>query len=232
MTLPILLSVPHAGTATPSEVRALCRLEQDEIVADGDVGAAEIYALERHVAAFLTTSVARAFVDLNRARDDRRKDGVVKTHTCWDVPIYSAPLPDDVVLSLLERHHRPYHEALRALAREPGVRLGVDGHTMAAFGPPVGPDPGSERPAVCLGNADGTCPDPWIRTMATCFEETFQRPVAINVPFSGGYIVRTHAAELPWIQIELSRAEYASVEEKRRWVLAALTAFCERTFTS
>jgi len=34
-----------------------------------------------------------------------------------------------------------------------GVMLGIDCHTMAAKGPPIGPDPGKERPLVCLSNA-------------------------------------------------------------------------------
>jgi N-formylglutamate amidohydrolase len=46
-------------------------------VADGDEGAAEIYDLKDHAAEFVTTDIARAIVDLNRAEDDRRPDGVV-----------------------------------------------------------------------------------------------------------------------------------------------------------
>ena len=89
MKLPILLSVPHAGWKIPSEVEDICVLGQKEILEDGDVGAAEIYnPLKKKVEAFVTTKIARAIVDMNRAEKDFWKDGVIKTHTCWDVPVY------------------------------------------------------------------------------------------------------------------------------------------------
>ena len=40
MTLPLLLSVPHAGLTVPSQVENLCLLTKKEIVEDGDEGAA------------------------------------------------------------------------------------------------------------------------------------------------------------------------------------------------
>lgn len=220
MTLPILLSVPHAGLRIPPEVEHLNLLETADIVADGDEGAAEIYDLEAHVAAFVTTDIARAYVDLNRAEDDLRKDGVVKTHTCWDVPIYRRPVSEDIVGELLEKYHRPYHRRLRKLAGS--VKLGIDCHTMAATGPPVGPDPGKERPLVCLSNADGTCPDEWMRRLAALFEGEFQDRVSVNHPFQGGYIIRSHASEMPWIQLELSRTPKLSNQQKRTKVLQVL----------
>jgi formiminoglutamase len=227
VSLPLLLSVPHAGLRVPHEVEPYCRLTEREIAEDGDVGAAEIYALEPRVAAFLTTDVARAIVDLNRAPDDRRADGVVKTHTCWNVAVYREPLTEQTVQILLDRYYHPYHARLRDLAGG-SLLLGVDCHTMAAEGPPVGPDPGVERPWVCLSNGDGTCPQPWIERMARCFEEAFDGPVRINDPFRGGYITRSHAAEMPWIQLELSRAPFLGPDEKRRRVSMALDDWCQR----
>ena len=229
MTLPLLVSVPHAGLDVPARLRSRCVLTFDEIAADGDVGAREIYDIASHVRVFVRTDVARAVLDMNRPEEDRTKDGVVKTHTCWDVPIWSGPLGEEDVTWLLEEHHRPYHAALGRGARAP-VELGLDLHTMAAHGPPVGPDPGMERPAVCLSNADGTCPRAWIETLRDCFEAALAREIRINDPFRGGWITRSHAGELPWVQVELSRAPWISDEEKRRRVLAALRDFCEKTF--
>jgi formiminoglutamase len=191
------------------------------------VGAGEIYAFDDAVAAFATTDVARAIVDLNRAEHDRRKDGVVKTHTCWDVPVYQAPLPTPIVETLLAKYHRPYHRRLAAAA-EPAIRLAIDCHTMAAVGPPVAPDPGVERPWVCLGNADGTCPEEWVEGLKRCLEQVFGPRVTINEPFRGGYITRTHAAEMPWVQLELSRAPFATNTAKRDGVLSALRAWVEQ----
>ncbi|MGD8376962.1 MAG: N-formylglutamate amidohydrolase, partial [Acidobacteriota bacterium] len=108
MKLPLLLSVPHAGLKVPPEAAPYCVLEPDAIVADGDEFARPIYALEDEVEAFVTTEIARAIVDLNRPEDDRRPDGVVKTHTCWNVPVYRPFPPDDVIETLLECYYRPY----------------------------------------------------------------------------------------------------------------------------
>ena len=88
MKLPLLVSVPHAGIRVPEEAEPYCILTSEQIVEDGDVGAAEIYTLEPEVEAYVTTQIARAIVDLNRAEDDRRADGVVKTHTCWNIQFY------------------------------------------------------------------------------------------------------------------------------------------------
>lgn len=227
MKLPLLVSVPHAGRRVPEEAAPFCILSGKDLLEDGDVGAPEIYRLESEVTSYLTTDVARAIVDLNRAENDRRKDGVVKTHTCWDVPVYSSFPPEHVIAELLKRYHRPYHARLRVLARS-GVELGVDCHTMASHGPPVGPDPGVERPRVCLSNADGTCSDVWITSLKECFVTYFGEDVHINRPFEGGFIIRAHSSELPWVQLELNRTPFMSHDEKRQAVLAAFSDWCRR----
>ena len=225
MKLPLLLSVPHAGLRVPPEAEQYCLLTPRQITEDGDEGAAGLYALQSEVAAYQAADVARAIVDLNRAPDDRRADGVVKTHTCWNIPVYREFPPEEVIEALLERYYWPYQRGLSRLAgRE--VILGVDCHTMLAKGPPIGPGPGIERPWVCLSNAEGACPQPWIESLRNCFLEVFEGPVTINDPFRGGYITRTHSAELPWVQLELSRAPFVDWGEKRRRVLAALTEWC------
>lgn len=226
MTLPLLISVSHGGPRVPAEAEPFCILTADQIKQDGDEGAADTYALADVVTGFVTTDVARAIVDVNRSEDDRHADGVVKTHTCWNVPVYQRFPPDGLIETLLARYYRPYHARLTELAGS-GVRLGVDCHTMAAHGPPIGPDPGAERPWVCLSNADSTCPRAWIERLARCFEVSFERSVFINKPFTGGYIVRTHASEMPWVQLEVSRAPFLTGVEKRERVIAALTAWCE-----
>lgn len=223
MTLPILLSVPHAGLAIPPEVAGNVALTAEEIAADGDVGAARIYDLGEHVGAWVRARVARAFVDLNRDIGDRRADGVVKTHTCWNVPVYRAPLAEAVIGSLLDRYHRPYHTMLTNLAATGLFRVGLDCHTMAAEGPPIGPDPGRERPFACLGVAEGTCPRAWVTALVQCLEEVFDQTITVNDPFAGGFVTRAHAEEMPWIQLELSRTAELADEAKRDGLLRALS---------
>ena len=226
--LPLVISVPHAGLRIPDEVADICMLSAAEIAEDGDVGAAEIYSMSAEVGALVTTDIARAFVDMNRGSDDRRPDGVVKTHTCWNEPIYRRPLREPEVQHLLDAYHAPYHQRLTDLGTSDDWPLGIDCHTMAASGPPVGPDPGAERPWICLSNGDGTCPQDWIDGMRGCFSELIDGPVSVNHPFRGGYITRSHSTEMPWMQLEMSRAPFMTNPHKRQMVLTACEAWASR----
>ncbi len=212
--LPLLVSLPHAGLYVPPRACDLCILTPEQIAADGDAGAAAIYGpLKERVEVFTATAVARAIVDLNRRIDDRSKDGVIKTHTCWDEPVYRGVLPDEVVAELLENEYLPYHERLTDAASW-GLKLGVDCHTMADIAPPVAPDPGKKRPMVCLGDDHGrTLPALWMAGLVASFEAAFETPVAVNSPFAGGHITRTHGRQMPWVQVEISRDPVLTWEE-------------------
>lgn len=221
MKLPLMISVPHAGLSIPPEVEGFVSLSREDVVADGDEGAAVVYSFEGEVDAFVMTSVARAIVDVNRAEDDRRPDGVVKTHTCWNVPVYKKPPPDEVIEALIERYYRPYHKKLNECSG--GVILGVDCHTMAAKGPPAAPDAGKERPKICLSDGEGkTAPRAFVEALAERLGESFDTEVYLNEPFSGGYITRSRPGGIPWVQLEVSRAPFMPDDEKKDRVLSAL----------
>jgi formiminoglutamase len=224
--LPLLISLPHAGFEVPPEAKPYCALRPRDILRDSDEGAADIYDIEPEVACFVSTPIARAIVDLNRSESDRSKDGVVKTHTCRDVPVYRPSPPEPVLRDLIARYHRPYHARLRELAKRE-VMLGIDCHTMAAKGPPAGSDLGAERPAVCVSHADGTCPQRYLRPLILCLSEAFAGfAVSVNHPIRGGHIIRCHAGELPWVRLEFSRGSFLPTHAKRERLLYALVRFC------
>ena len=81
---------------------------------------------------------------------------------------------------------------------------------------------------MCLGNADGTCPEEWMACLSRSFREQFGPRVIVNDPFRGGFITRSHAGEMPWVQLELSRAPFATDLEKGERVLRALRAALDR----
>jgi formiminoglutamase len=230
--LPFLVSVPHAGLTIPDEVQDICLLTPEEIYDDSDGGATEIYSdLEEVLEIFMSSVVARAIVDLNRATNDFRKDGVIKTHTCYDVPVYSEFPSKKLIERLLSDYYHPYHQKLEKFTHSKNIKVGIDCHTMAAVGPPIGPDAGKKRPLVCLSNADGTCPDEWLDELANCFLKVFpHEQVKINEPFKGGYIIRTYSSDLPWLQIELSRTEHISNIQKRDGVIEALNSWYNANF--
>lgn len=225
MTWPLLLSSPHAGTEVPEEVRGHVVLSRHEQDRDGDEQAADIYhPLRERTAALHDFPIARAYVDLNRAADDFRKDGVVKTHTCWDVPVYRSPLPKGLAEALLLRYYQPWHAKLEALAKSGKYALGIDCHTMVAVAPPIAPDPGQPRPNVCLSDGEGTtCPPDIFEHVVASFQSIFGAPnVAMNAPFKGGYVTRRYGRFMPYVQLELSRGDFATVAEKALMVRAAV----------
>jgi len=231
MRLPILLSVPHAGTAMPAELADLVCLSQDDVVKDGDEQAAEIYLpLRAHVTHLVNTDVARVRrrQSLPRRLPERRRH---QDAYLLGVPVCKKAPGQQVIATLLEKYYCPYHKSLTDLARGRGLRVGVDCHTMAAVGPPVGPDPGRGRPAARVSDADGQACDPaWTGELARRLQAAMQGKVRVNDPFRGGYTTRHHAKEMPWLQLELSRGDVSTVEGKRVAVLHALTAWCRNIF--
>lgn len=223
--LPLLISVPHAGSIVPEEVGDICRLSEEDIIADGDEGASAIYDIEDVVEAYVTTDVPRAIVDVNRSPDDRRDDGVVKKVTIWNKPVYKAELDEPLVARLIRRYHTPYHQKLTERSSS-NVILGIDCHTMTAEAPPIDKKPGKRRPDICISNASGTCPDEWLDILAGILNRNMTSDVSINDPFTGGYIIRSHASELPWMQIEISRRDFADKKKKRELLITSLLELC------
>ncbi len=221
--LPIIISMPHGCTKIPPEISSICKLTQADIIKDGDEQTYEIYSkIAENSQVVIEAKAARAIIDMNRAEDDIRKDGIIKTHTCWDIPIYSEQPNKQQIINLIEKYHRPYHFALTQAAKQK-VRVGIDCHTMAEFGPPVGPDTGEKRPTICLGNRNGeTCPTEWLEQLAKMFKNYFDE-VEINRPFAGGYIVASHCHEIPWIQLEFSRTNDIDYQDKSSAIYQILT---------
>jgi formiminoglutamase len=216
--LPVLLSIPHGGTEAPVELQDRIVLNQYDLHDDIDPFTRQIYDLGDGVTTVISTDIARTFVDLNRAPEQRPPqypDGVVKSMTCLGQSIYKAGRePKGRLISKLLRHYYyPYHKRIEKTLQQPELRLALDCHSMLAFGPTISPDPGQRRPMICLGNGLGqTCPWELIDRLAGSVAEAFslQRDeVTINRPFAGGYITRTYGKlPIPWIQVELNRALY------------------------
>jgi formiminoglutamase len=220
--LPILLSIPHGGTRQPAELAGRVCLTPKEQFDDSDPFTLEIYDLDGEVSEVVTTDIARAYVDLNRSPDERppdHPDGVVKSATCHERPIYNrGSEPDDPLIEeLLGRYYHPYHDGLVRAGAGPAVKLALDCHSMLAESPAIDRTPGRQRPLFCLGNVDGlTCPAPLLgqlqRAIASAFDCSLTQ-VRLNDPFKGGHITRTHGrGGVPWVQVEMNRSLYLDPE--------------------
>lgn len=239
--LPILLSIPHGGTEIPPELKDRVILSSADLFDDSDAFTREIYDLGDRVSAVISTEIARAFVDVNRAPDDlppENPDGVIKSHTCYRKVIYRKGLePDEVLIKeLLAKYYFSYHQRIQQILADKSIsiELALDCHSMAAVGPAISPDRGKKRPMICLGNVYGkSCSQAVAEALAHCFRQAFSLnddEISINRPFAGGYITRKYGGHpLPWIQVELSRALYLqlpffdrqtfSVDKNRLWGL-------------
>jgi N-formylglutamate deformylase len=229
---PFLISVPHCGFRVPDSIRDRLALPDPILAYESDPETGRIYQFRERVAAFIDSDVSRVIVDLNRRPYDlppRHPDGVVKSITVSGNPVFLTgrfpPMP--LIHRLLMDYYFPYHEQIDRLLDSGGVSLGIDCHSMLPFAPPGQKDAGKKRPLICLGNNGdrngkprknglATCPDEWIKKLAVEFRLEFagDGDVAINTPFSGGFITNAHFWHrgIPWIQLEVNRSLYEGEE--------------------
>lgn len=216
--LPVLLSIPHGGTAVPQELVGRVRITPEDLFDDGDACTLDIYDLGDDAASVAKTDIARAFVDMNRAPNERppdHPDGVVKSATCLNRPIYVPNLEPEHALTelLLERYYHPFHACLEAGLYAPGVKIALDCHSMLSTAPPIEIDYGHSRPLFCLSNGRGeTAPQELLLALAEAIATSFQIDIAqiwLNDPFQGGYITQRYGGgSIPIIQVEMNRCLY------------------------
>ena len=219
--LPILISIPHGGTRKPAELEGHLSITNKDLFDDSDPFVMELYDLGDKVERVIKTNIARAFVDLNRSLHDMppdNPDGLIKSRTCYDKPIYAnGQEPDDSLRTMLiELYYNPYHQAIQKSVEELDLKLCLDCHSMASFAPYFSPDKSkSKRPMFCISNNDGkTSSSEMLELLADSLSKSFsvdRQEIALNNPFHGGYITRTYGNDpVPWIQVEMNREMYLS----------------------
>jgi formiminoglutamase len=203
MKFPVLISIPHGGYKIPPEVKDLVILSKKDLFDDSDPYTIDIYDIDSMAEKVIKTEVARAFVDLNRAPDDlppKNPDGVVKTVTCFGVPIYKKPLDKKTIDALLKKYYYPYHKQIKEAIKNKNIKIALDCHSMAINPPKIAPDSGEKRPTICLGNVYGkSCDYKTTEKLREAFMQAFNLPaeeVTINKPFAGGYITKTYGNNL------------------------------------
>src|SRR5688572_20114229 len=120
-TAPLLISLPHDGSAIPPELAE--RMTDDARRApDTDWHVSRLYAFARELgASMLVPKYSRYVVDLNRPPDDTSLyPGQNTTGLCPAVQFTGAPVyldgeaPDKAeIAARVDTYWRPYHEALR-----------------------------------------------------------------------------------------------------------------------
>ena len=236
--LPILVSTPHSSGHVPYWLLArMLQTGEDEaalrrrLFREGDPFTDAIFNIPE-AEAIVNAPASRFVADLNREREEGGDNGVIKRTDFERRPFF----PTGYVISADEREARlaqyydPFHAALERALRSGRIRFFLDGHSMTAFGPALGPDQGAPRPALCVGNfgdAEGdadpgpvSCPPPLARGirdfLAMALKDVIsasglEEGPALNKPFDGGHVLRRYSRtpfSIPGVMIEVNRALY------------------------
>jgi len=220
-TTPLLVSVPHVGTAIPDDVasalvpRALAREDTDWHIA-------EVYAFARELGAgMLVPRYSRYVIDLNRPPENApmypgaNNTELVPTRFFSGHPLYrDGRVPDEQeVARRLDAYWRPYHDALAGeLARlraAHGIAVVWDGHSIQAELPWLFP---GRLPDLNLGTAAGaSCAQALRATLMDVLAAQSSFSHVTDGRFQGGYITRHYgrpAERIHAIQLEMALSTY------------------------
>ena len=226
--LPIVLSVPHAGTHFPADLRAALKpglLPPDDT--DWFVHQLYDFAAELGIP-LLKANYSRWVVDLNRNPDSTPlyHDGRVLTGLCTSTtflgePIYQderTEVAADEVARRKSQYFEPYHQALQQLLDDTQVRFGQvllwDCHSIRRAVPAIHAGP---FPDLILGSADQTSASPGLIALALEQLRSGRYSLQHNTPFKGGYITRHFgqpAARQHALQLEMAKNVYLDDTEQ------------------
>lgn len=228
-TVPLLISLPHDGTALPVEL--LPRLtDEARRVPDTDWFVSRLYAFAADLgASVIRPHCSRYVVDLNRPPDDvslypgRATTGLCPTTTFAGTPVYRAgrePSSEEIA-ARVERWWRPYHAALaeeieRLRARHGRVVL-WEGHSIRGEVPYLFD---GRLPDLNLGTADGaSCGAALQRRLERALDGLTGYDHVVNGRFKGGFITRHYGrpdAGVEAVQLELAQRTYMD-ESRTVW---------------
>lgn len=220
-TAPLLVSLPHNGTALPDDIAARLTPEARR-VPDTDWHVAELYAFARELgASILVPAFSRYVVDLNRPDDDvSLYPGQNTTGLCPIVRFSGDPLylpgqqpTAEEIAARVDTYWRPYHQALHqelARLRDAHGRVVLwEGHSIRSVVPFLFD---GRLPDFNLGTAAGTSCSPALQ-QALEAELASQQAYSfvVNGRFRGGYITRHYADVangIQTVQLELAQLTY------------------------
>ncbi|MBR8303750.1 N-formylglutamate deformylase [Burkholderia dolosa] len=220
-TLPLLISIPHAGTYIPDDI-AVTMTPDARFVDDCDWHLERLYGFAASLgASILVPSHARYVVDLNRPPDNaslypgQDTTGLVPIDTFDKVPLYPAnALPDEAeIVRRRDRYWRPYHDALtREIARlkaAHGRVLVWEAHSIRSHVPRFFE---GRLPDFNFGTSSGASAAPGLADALVARVVAHGGYTAVaNGRFKGGYITRHYgvpAAGVEAVQLELSQITY------------------------
>lgn len=221
-TVPLLVSLPHDGSEIPPDIAARMTPEARR-APDTDWHVSRLYAFARELgASVLVPRFSRYVVDLNRPPDDvslypgQNTTGLCPAVRFGGQPVYAegqAPSADEIA-ARVDRHWRPYHDALRAeLDRLRALHDRVllwEGHSIRGSALPFLFE--GRLPDLNLGTVDGaSCAAATQARIERALHAQHQYDFVVNGRFKGGYITRHYADPargIDAVQLEIAQRTY------------------------
>ncbi|MEJ4043268.1 N-formylglutamate deformylase [Erwinia sp. SLM-02] len=227
--LPLLLSIPHAGTLLTPEVKAGLS-DAAKGLPDTDWHIPQLYKFAREMgASVLVGNYSRFVIDLNRPPDNQALYTTATTglypETLFDgTPTFKPGMTPTAAqrAGYLQNIWQPYHDQIRLelarIRRQFGYALLFDAHSIASRVPRLFE---GQLPDLNLGTNDGASCSPEIAAHLTAVCDDQSRfSWVINGRFKGGYITRAYgkpAENQHAVQLELAQCNYMDERPPFAW---------------
>lgn len=230
----VVFASPHSCSAYPAAFLAQSCLDSHTIRSSEDAFVDLLFeCAPAYGAPLLCAGVPRAYVDLNRSRDEldpaliegaRRHGhnprvasglGVVPRVVANGRPIYRGKLTLQEARDRIETYWAPYHTALQGLLDEAHLAHGrailLDCHSMPHEAMDGVARSGAKRPEIVLGDRFGAAASSEIVDRIEAAFAAAGLVVARNAPFAGAYVTQAYgrpSRNQHALQIEIDRGLY------------------------
>ncbi|WP_379968205.1 N-formylglutamate amidohydrolase [Epilithonimonas sp. UC225_85] len=225
--VPIIISVPHAGTFIPEDIKSNMNPELSDQLDDTDWYINKLYGFASELGiTMITANYSRWVVDLNRNPENQPlyNDGRVITDvvTITDFngnPIYKDNyIPNSEEVSRrVELYHKPYHEKLDELLQQTKAEFGkvllFDAHSIRKSVPGIRSE---DFPDLILGDNDETSSSSGLIEITIDSLQNKGYGFSYNHPFKGGYITRSFgkpSENIHALQLEMCKTNYMDSSE-------------------
>jgi N-formylglutamate deformylase len=228
--IPIVISVPHCGTAFPDELRNEYRQDLIREPDDTDWFVDKLYDFAPEMGmTMITANFSRWVIDLNRDPESKPlyTDGRIITGLCPTTNFLAESIYNDSrneveekeVKRRLELYYWPYHQKLKDVLDEIKSQFGKvilwDCHSIRQYVPTIYNE---KFPDLILGSADQRSASQIL--IATALNKLQQSSYSVehNHPFKGGFITRNYgkpSENFHALQLEMSKVNYMDDSEKK-----------------
>lgn len=226
---PLLVNVPHAGTAVLPDIASRLTKQAGELPdTDWHVHRLVEAAAADSGATVMSARYSRYVIDLNRGRDDKplyagATTGLVPTELFDGQPVYTHDPPDEAeIAARIDDYWQPYHDRLtrelEALRQRHGHAVLFDVHSIRSRVPRLFD---GRLPDLNLGTYEQRSCAPQLQSaIAERLAAVEGFSSVVNGRFKGGFITRHYGrpeAGVHALQLEIAQACYMDEDHPEHW---------------